>query len=112
MERRESERRVTDIILHCRTPARPARAFICDASPEGCRIELIDDIAMPGSTIVFDIGERTHIAGQIVWAEGNEAGVRFIGALPSSAIEAFGLDHIMPAAVSQSRSDQGDQHQV
>ena len=77
MQSRTNNRRDTDIVLNCRVPVRPAQALLCDVSDTGCRIEIFEGIIRKGSTIFFEVDAANDIAGQVVWVEGNEAGVRF-----------------------------------
>ena len=90
MQARTNNRQGTDIVLNCRVPVRPAQAMLCDISDTGCRIEIFDGVVRKGATIFFEIDARNDIAGQVVWVEGNEAGVRFshkLNALARAALE-------------------------
>ena len=78
MQTRTNNRQGSDIVLNCRAPVRRAQAILCDISETGCRIEIFEGFVTRGSTIFFEIDERNEVAGQIVWARGNEAGVRFM----------------------------------
>ena len=77
MQTRAINRKTSNIVLGCRTPVARAQALLCDISETGCRIELFDGHVQRGSTIIFEIDARNELAGQIVWVQGNEAGVRF-----------------------------------
>ena len=91
MQTRTTNRQGSDIVLQCRVPISPARAILCDISETGCRIELFDGYVNKGSTIFFEIDERTELAGQIVWVKGAEAGVRFMHKLNPAARRALEL---------------------
>ncbi len=78
MKTRQKTRRGTNLVLNCRIPVQRAQAILCDISETGCRIELFDGYVSKGSTIFFEIDARNELAGQIIWVEGGEAGVRFM----------------------------------
>lgn len=92
MERRSSERIAADFATTCRVPATPHRAKIVDVSHHGCRIELPDAPKPIGATVHFELGPRTRVSGQIVWATAGAAGVRFHRALATPAAIQLGLE--------------------
>ncbi|MFK4005260.1 PilZ domain-containing protein [Qipengyuania sp. NPDC077563] len=85
MKARTNVRRGTDIVLHCRIPVDRAQAILCDISDTGCRIQLFDGYVNKGTTIFFELDEQTDLAGQIVWVQGGEAGVRCMHKLSPAA---------------------------
>lgn len=91
MEIRATNRQGSNIVLNCRIPVQPAQAIMCDISTTGCRIELFDGFTQRGSTIFFEIDEKNQIAGQVVWAHGKEAGVRFMHKLSPTVIDLLEL---------------------
>jgi hypothetical protein len=97
MERRRDERIGTNLHLMCRVPARPRSAFMHDLSHTGCRLEFREREVEPGGTVVLEpAGVRQKIAGQVVWTNGYEAGVRFDRWLGNSASVALGLEEPEP----------------
>ncbi len=91
MQTRTTNRQGSNIVLKCRVPIAGAQAILCDISDSGCRIEVFDGYVSRGSTIFFEIDERTELAGQIVWVRGAEAGVRFMHKLSPAARMALEL---------------------
>lgn len=91
MQTRTTNRQGSNIVLQCRAPIARAQAILCDISDTGCRIEVFDGHVSRGSTIFFEIDDRTELAGQIVWVRGAEAGVRFMHKLNAAARMALEL---------------------
>jgi hypothetical protein len=96
MERRRDERIGTSLHLMCRVPARPRAAFMHDLSHTGCRLEFREREVEPGGTVVLEPSGIRQIAGQVVWANGYQVGVRFDRWLGKSASVALGLDEPEP----------------
>ena len=86
MQTRTTNRQNSDIVVNCRVPIRRAQAILCDISQTGCRIEMFDGFVQRGCTIFFELDETTEVAGQAMWVEGNEAGVRFLHRLSPAAM--------------------------
>ena len=91
MKTRTNVRRGTNIVLDCRIPVERAQAILSDISETGCRIELFDGYVHEGTTIFFELDDRTDLAGQIVWVSGGEAGVRFMHKLNPHARQVLEL---------------------
>lgn len=92
MQERSSVRRSTNLVLPCRVPAKLEKAILSDISLTGCRIELFDGTPQKGSTIIFEVSESDHLAGEIVWVRGSEAGVRFSHKLSAPVRSALDLN--------------------
>ena len=91
MQTRTTNRQGSNIVLNCRMPVDRGQALLCDVSPTGCKIELFDGYVSKGSTIFFELDGSNELAGQIVWVQGSEAGVRFMHNLSPVAREVLEL---------------------
>jgi hypothetical protein len=92
MERRVAERIEIAVHLICRIPARPYPATVLDASRDGCRVDFRDAPVEVGGTAVLEIPGAPRVDGQIVWARGSLAGIRFNQRLAGVASAALGLE--------------------
>ena len=62
----------------CRLPASPIDGMLFDLSADGCRIRMqAPGFIQPGSTIVVQLADEDEIAGQVVWLEAGDVGLRF-----------------------------------
>lgn len=92
-ERREHARIASNAAVHCRAPASPRRVRLVDVSRSGCRVRALDGAAVPyGATVLLDFARADRVSGQVVWAEGQTAGVRFDHALSHAQAVAVGLE--------------------
>lgn len=87
MQEREEERIATAIAAHARVPAFTAEIVVLDLSTRGCRIQACSGFAQIGSTILFRLSDRNEVAGQIIWKNSHQFGVRFFNDLPQKAID-------------------------
>lgn len=92
MERREHDRVAADLPAVCRVPASPHRARVVDVSDRGCRIRILDGVAVTaGTTVHLDFGPGRRISGQVMWSGPQSAGVRFDTLLSPDLAIALGL---------------------
>ncbi|MGI8943060.1 MAG: PilZ domain-containing protein [Qipengyuania sp.] len=102
MERRERERKETDIGLICRVPASPHKAQIRDLSLAGCRARIIGAHVEPGYSISFELPGVRPFSGVVVWVRSDVVGIRFAPALKPVQAIALGLDDPRPQPVEVS----------
>jgi hypothetical protein len=77
MEHRRTDRFSTHLQVRGRIPASPIAATILDVSTTGCRLEAASPLVKPGATILLDLPGGGAVAGQIVWRDDAECGVKF-----------------------------------
>jgi len=92
MERRFSDRVPTEVGVSCRVPASPEQARLVDLSRSGCRLEFVRRRIGPGATVNLDFRAGNPVAGEVVWTDGDHAGVRFHSTLPKPIAVEFGLE--------------------
>lgn len=92
MDRREHGRIAADLSAVCRVPATPHRARVLDVSESGCRIHIIDSVAISsGATVHLDFGPGRRVSGQVMWSGARSAGVRFTRCLSPAMAAMLGL---------------------
>ena len=75
--------------LTARIPALPVEVVVLNISTAGCKLRSEKFPFQIGSTVQLSGGARSDFAGQVVWAKGNECGIKFFKALSSRELETF-----------------------
>lgn len=92
LERRAGDRIEMDVKLACRVPASPVPARILDLSHFGCRVGFHDLHLELGGTVTLEIANGDRVAGEVVWSQGSQAGIRFHRRLRSGTAIMLGIE--------------------
>ena len=93
MENRIKERKPVDTPVLCRVPATPSTARVKDVSHSGCRLAFMSGGPVTeGSTVNIDLGGPRPVAGQVMWSNRTEAGIRFDRSLSNLQAIRIGLE--------------------
>ena len=87
MEMRKEDRIATNIAATARLPASPAAVTMLDVSMAGCLISTKSKLATIGATILVSLSERVEAAGEIVWTDGKNCGVKFHQPMSEKSID-------------------------
>ncbi|HSQ94507.1 MAG TPA: PilZ domain-containing protein [Croceibacterium sp.] len=89
MERRAKFRSLTNVVVRCRVPASPDRAYIQDISIGGCQIATENFSLERGATILLDLTGTFQAVGRVVWTKGATAGIKFESKVSQAIVETF-----------------------
>lgn len=91
MKYRTEERVPLNVLVAARTPTATLEVTIVDLSCTGCKMHVIGSIPRVGESILLTLSAGDEVAGQIIWRDGEEYGVKFYKEIDERVIDRVSL---------------------